>query len=104
MNVTGLAVGQLYMVTRKWNAWSGAIAASASTFKLADTWDSEQSLLGYNGPSLLTAASSNTRDNDASLHFVEFARLDASQATGDDATTCAAIRKLAPTLTPNASN
>ena len=74
------------------------------TFKLADTWDGEQSLLGYNGPSLLSAASMNTRDNDDSLHFVDFARLDASQATGDDATTCAAVRKLAPTLTPDASN
>jgi hypothetical protein len=103
-NVTGLAVGQLYLSSRKYNAWSGTIATGANTFKLADTWDGEQSLLGYDGPSLLSAASMNTRDNDDSLHFVDFARLDASQATGDDATTCAAVRKLAPTLTPDASN
>lgn len=103
-NVTGLAVGQLYMSSRKYNAWSGTIATGANTFKLADTWDGEQSLLGYSGPSLLSAASSNSRDSDDSLHFVDFARLDASQATGDDPTTCAAVRTLAPTLTPDASD
>ncbi len=104
LDVTGLAVGQLYMATRTWNEWSGSIATGASTFKLADKWNSEQSLLGYNGSSLLTAATSGTPDNDASLHFVQFARLGASQATGDEAATCAAVRSLAGTLTPDASN
>ena len=103
-NVTGLAVGQIYLSSRKYNAWSGTIATGANAFKLADSWDGEQSLLGYTGSPLLTAAASNTRDSDDSLHFVEFARLDASQATGDDATTCAAVRMLAPTLTPAASD
>ena len=104
MNVTGLATGQIYIVTRTWNAWSGTIAAGAATFRLADDWNTEQDLLGYNGSSLLTAATSGARDNDASLHFVEFARLAATQATGDDATTCAAIRSLAPKMTPDAAN
>ena len=81
-NVTGLAVGQLYLSSRKYNAWSGTIATGANTFKLADTWDGEQSLLGYDGPSLLSAASMNTRDNDDSLHFVDFARLDAVAGHG----------------------
>ena len=38
-----------------------------------------------------------------SLHFVEFARLDANQASGDDAAICKAIIELAPTLTPQAA-
>lgn len=104
LNVTGLAVGQIYLATRTWNVWSGTIAANASAFKLADKWNTEQSLLGYNGSQILTEATSGTPDNDASLHFVEFARLAASQATGDDATVCAAVRSLAGTLTPDAAN
>jgi hypothetical protein len=101
-NVTGLATGQIYLATRRWTLWSGTIAAGASTFKLADDWHAETDTLGYNGSPLLTSASS--RDNNASLHFVEFARLATTQATGDDATTCAAIRSLAPSLTPSAAN
>jgi hypothetical protein len=101
MNTTGLVTGQLYMATRRSTLWSGTVAASASTFKLADNWNAETDTLGYSGSSLLTSPSS--RDNDASLHFVEFARLSATQATGDDAATCAAIRSLAPTLTPSAA-
>jgi hypothetical protein len=104
MNVTGLATGQLYMSTRAWNVWSGTVATGAAAFKLKDDWNSEADVLGINGSSLLTAATSATRDNDPTLHFVEFARLGATQATGDDASTCAAIRMLAASLTPNAAN
>jgi hypothetical protein len=100
-NVTGLATGQIYLATRRWTLWSGTIAAGASTFKLADDWNAETDTLGYSGSSLLTSPSS--KDNNTSLHFVEFARLAATQATGDDATTCAAIRMLAPSLTPSAA-
>lgn len=104
VNVTGFITGQVYLATRTPSSWSGVVPASATTFTLADKWSTEQSLLGYNGSSLLTAATSATPDGDASLHFVQFARLDASQASGDDATTCAAVRSLAGTLTPDASN
>jgi hypothetical protein len=100
-NVTGLATGQIYLATRRWTLWSGTIAAGASTFKLADDWNAETDTLGYSGSSLLTSPSS--KDNNTSLHFVEFAHLAATQATGDDATTCAAIRMLAPSLTPSAA-
>ncbi len=99
LNTTGLVTGQLYISTRESTIWSGTVAASSSTFQLADNWTSETDTLGYNGSSLLTSPSS--KDNDASLHFVEFARLSATQATGDDATTCTAIRSLAPSLTPS---
>jgi hypothetical protein len=101
MNTTGLVTGQLYLATRMSIIWSGTVAAGASAFKLADNWSLENDTLGYSGSSLLTSPSS--KDNDASLHFVEFARLSATQATGDDATTCTAIRSLAPSLTPSAA-
>ena len=101
MNTTGLVTGQLYIAARRSTIWSGTVAASASEFRLADNWTSETDTLGYSGSSLLTSPSS--KDNNASLHFVEFARLAATQATGDDATTCAAIRMLAPSLTPSAA-
>ena len=104
VNVTGFLTGQVYLATRTASAWSGTIAAGASTFKLADKWNTEQALLGYNGSSLLTSATAAVPDNDASLHFVQFARLNASQAAGDDAATCAAVRSLAGTLTPDAAN
>jgi hypothetical protein len=104
VNVTGFVTGQVYLATRTWSVWSGTVPTGASTFKLANSWNSEQSLLGYNGSQLLTAATSATPDNDASLHFVLFARLGASQATGDDPTTCAAVRGLVSMLTPGASN
>jgi hypothetical protein len=104
MNVTGLTTGQLYISSRRWNEWSGTIDAGSNTFTLADDWEADSDLLGYNGSSLLTENSSATRDNDASLHFVTFARLTPTQATGDDTSVCAAVRSLAPTLAPEASN
>jgi hypothetical protein len=104
MNVSGLVTGQIYIATRRWNTFSGTIPPGSTSFTLADNWSSEQDLLGYSGSSLLTATTSGTRDSVAAEHFVTFARLTVTQATGDDATTCAAIRTLAPSLTPKASN
>jgi hypothetical protein len=104
MNVTGLATGQIYEVNRRHCHWSGTIAASAPAFQLADDWDTEQSLLGYSGSSLLTEATSGAKDSDPSEHFVGFARLTAAQAAGSDTTVCATVRSLAPTLTPTANN
>jgi hypothetical protein len=103
MNVTGLATGQLYIATRRWNQWSGTVAAGSNTFTIPDNWNSESDLLGYNGSSLLTETSAGTKDNDASLHFVTFARLAPTQATGDDATICSSVRTLAPMLAPEAT-
>jgi hypothetical protein len=109
VGVTGFATGQVYLASRAYSAWSGtvppsALAAQAGPIKLADKWNNEQALLGYSGSSLLTSATMAVPDNNASLHFVQLARLDASQATGDDASTCSAVRSLAGTLTPDASN
>jgi len=104
VNVTGLATGQIYLSSRRWNEWSGTVPTGSNTFTLPDNWDIESDLLGYNGSSLLTETAAATKDNDDSLHFVTFARLTPSQAMGDDADTCAAVRSLAPTLAPQASN
>ena len=104
LNVTGLVTGQIYIVTRSWSEWTGDVAGNASTFNLAVDWNSEQDVLGINGPSLLSMAASGVKDSDPSLHFVTFARLMPSQATGTDADICTAVRQLAPTLTPSATN
>jgi hypothetical protein len=104
MNVTGLTTGQIYVSLRTYTQWSGAIAAGSNNFTLADDWDSDTDLLGYDGSSLLTSTASASKDNDASLHFATFARLSASQATGDDTAVCTAIRSLAPMLAPEATN
>jgi hypothetical protein len=104
LNMTGLVTGQLYLASREWATWSGTVATGASSFTLSDDWNSDLSVLGINGPSLLTEATSGVRDSDATLRFAGFARLGATQATGDDAAICAAVRSLAPTLTPTASN
>jgi hypothetical protein len=104
MNVTGLTTGQIYVSIRKYSQWSGDIAAGSSNFTLADDWDSDTDLLGYSGSSLLTSTASASKDNDASLHFATFARLSATQATGDDTAICTAIRSLAPMLAPKATD
>ena len=98
----GSNIGDLYCSQRDWNQFDGAVAYDASTFKVPVTWGSEQDALGYSGSSLVTESASP--DTDASQHFVWFAKLDATQATGDDTAICHAIRSLVPTLTPGAMN
>jgi hypothetical protein len=104
MNITGIATGQIYMVNRTWYALSGVIDGSASSFNLAVDWGSDQDVLGLNGPSILSETGTAVKDSDASQHFATLVRLSSTQATGDDASVCTAIRSLAPTLAPSASN
>lgn len=104
MSITGIATGQIYMVARTRFALSGTIAASASTFDLAVDWDSEQDVLGVNGPPILSMTASAVKDGNPAMHFATFARLSASQATGSDADVCSAIRSLAPMLASDANN
>ena len=99
-NISGIATGQVFYTTRMTNTWSGSIGQMASTFTLSLLPIHEQVLLGYNGSSLITTPSQLSADKTA--HFVDFARLDATQATGDDTATCNAVRMLAPMLAPNA--
>ena len=104
MSITGIAAGQIYMVDRTRYALSGSVAASASTFDLAVDWKSDQDVLGVNGPPILSMTAAAVKDSNAASHFATFARLGDSQATGSDAAICSAIRSLAPTMAPNASN
>jgi hypothetical protein len=104
MTITGIASGQIYMVDRTRYALSGNVAASASTFDLAVDWTSEQDVLGVNGPPILSMTASAVKDSNAAMHFATFARLGDSQATGSDSAICSAIRMLAPTMAPTASN
>lgn len=99
-NISGIATGQVFYTTRMTNTWSGSISQGASKFTLTLAPIHEQVLLGYNGSSLITTPSQLSADKTA--HFVDFARLDATQATGDDAATCDAVRTLASMLAPMA--
>ncbi len=98
--VSGATSGNLYLAQRDWSLWSGAVAASPSIFKIAVTWGEEQDPLGYAGSSLVTQTAAI--DGDAAQHYVWFARLDSTQATGDPTAICAAVRALVPSLTPDA--
>jgi hypothetical protein len=100
--LSGGITGEVYVAVRSYNELSGTAPDTSHTLKLADSWDQTENCLGYNGSPALTGQ--GVRASDPSFHFAELARLDPSQATGDDAAICAAIRSLAPTLTPNASD
>lgn len=99
-NLSGIATGQVFYASRQVNTWSGSVGQIGSGFRLALVPRDDNNQLGYNGSPLLTTQS-NVSAN-ASLHFVEFARLDETRATGDDTATCNAVRTLAPMLTPKA--
>ena len=98
--VTGPASGDLYCVQRDWNQYSGSVAANATTFEVPVTWDSDQDSLGYSGSSVITEQ--DVPDSDPSQHYVWFAKLDPTQATGTDAEICASVRSLVSMLTPDA--
>jgi hypothetical protein len=104
MSITGIAAGQIYMVARSKFAMSGGVAASPRSFDLAVQWSSEQDVLGVNGPPILSMTAAAVKDSDPAQHFATFVRLTDAQATGDDTSVCAAMRSLAPTLAPSASN
>jgi hypothetical protein len=96
----GSNLGDLYCAQRDWNQWGGPVPYSATKFSVPATWGSEQDALGYSGSSLVTQSAAP--DADASQHYVWFAKLGPTQATGDDATICAEVRSLVRTLTPGA--
>jgi hypothetical protein len=98
----GSNLGDLYCIQRDWNQYAGSVAVNATTFSVPVTWAPDQDPLGYSGSDLVTQSSEP--DPDASQHYVWFAKLDPTQATGDDTAICAAIRSLVPTLTPAALN
>ena len=100
-NISGVGTGKVYSAARDTNTWSGTVAATGSAFTVPDVLPKhEEALLGYDGTPLLATQSSVAVD--PSLHFVQLARLDATQSAGDDPTVCNTVRTLATTLTPKA--
>jgi hypothetical protein len=100
-SITGAVTGKIFVAPRQWSQLSGTVADVKSVFKLPLQWDQEQNVMSYDGSPLL--ATGAVRAADASLHFVQFARLSAEQAAGDDAAICRSVTTLAPTLTPEAA-
>lgn len=99
--ISGVVSGKIFTAPRQWTQMSGIVPDLASTVRLSLMWDQEQNVMSYDGSPLL--ASSAVRAADATLHFSQFVRLQDGQAVGDDATICATVVELAPTLTPEAS-
>lgn len=97
-NISGIATGQVFYSARQTNTWSGSIGQSSNSFILSLAPKHENDQLGYNGSPFLTTQS--TLAADKTLHIVEFARLNETQATGNDTATCDAVRMLATTLAP----
>jgi hypothetical protein len=100
IRVSGSASGTLYLVSRQWTAYAGAIAANADTFNLTLDWDQRRSTLALDGPQLLLTEVA--RAPDSTKHLVEFSRLSEKEASGPDAQRCETLRTLAPSLTPKA--
>jgi hypothetical protein len=102
-SLTGTVVGRIFTAPRQWMDYQATVPSVTTTFSLPVTWDQEQNVMSFDPPTNFTLGSASVRAGDPKLHFVDFARLAAGQATGDDAAICAAVLKLAPTLTPKAS-
>jgi hypothetical protein len=99
--ISGTVTGKVFVAAREWTSMSGTVPSVGSVFTLPLQWDQEPNVMAYDGSAFLGAEA--IRAADASLHYAQFARLSADQATGDDAAICKSIVKLAPTLTPKAA-
>jgi hypothetical protein len=97
----GTITGEIYTAAREWASYSGTAAGVSSVFKLAMGWEQEPNVMSFEGSPFL--GSSAVRAADASLHFVELARLSADQTIGEDLALCQRLVELAPTLTPEAA-
>ncbi len=99
-DVTAPTKGNLYVAQRDWTQYAGDVAFDTTSFKLAVTWNTEESVLGYTGSELITQTSDP--DTDPSQHYVYFVRLTADEATGDPTAICSAVRALVPSVAPAA--
>ncbi|HET8938578.1 MAG TPA: hypothetical protein VFN67_34270 [Polyangiales bacterium] len=103
LTLSGAISGRVFVCGRAWHVFAGEIPVgdAVQTFMLADDWNQELNVLGYEGSDLLTTRT--VRAADPSLHFAELARLTGVAGTGDDDAICADVRSLAASLTPSAS-
>ena len=97
--ISGALNGTRYSASRLWTSYAGRAAKRATNFRLAMDWKQEESVLGVTVDALKVQGA---KDGDSTLHFAQFARLSDTQASGDDAAICAAVRALAPSLTAEA--
>jgi hypothetical protein len=100
LKITSLTSGRLMAVMRNWTEYSGVVAEGASLLSMRLDWGQSRSTLKADNDFLRSDAS---RDPDQSRSVVEWGRMTGEQAAGDDSTICEAVRDLAKTLTPNAS-
>jgi hypothetical protein len=101
LHISGIAQGARYTVIRAFSDWSGTIGAGATTFQLAvPDWGQDEAILGATADLL---KQTGVPDANPAGHFTQFAELTSEQVQGDDETVCATVRRLAPTLTPDAS-
>jgi hypothetical protein len=98
---SSIVSGKIFVAPRQWTSMSGLVPAVRTLFKLPLDWSQEANVMAYDDNPLL--ASEAVRAADPALHFVQFARLTAEQATGDDSAICSSIATLAKTLTPEAA-
>ena len=99
---SGTIVGRIFVAPREWSELGGTVPSVSSRFRLALKWDQEANVMSFDGSPLL--GSQVVRAADATLHFVELARLSVDQAQGsDDSVVCASLLPLVPTLTPEAA-
>lgn len=97
----GTIVGEIYTAARDWNVLTGSVPGVGSVIKLSVEWDQEPNVMAFEGSPFL--GSTAVRAADPTGHFVELARLNDEQASGDDSTLCQRLIDLAPSLTPEAS-
>jgi hypothetical protein len=97
----GTVTGKIFSAVREWSSLSGVVPDVRSRFTLPLSWDSEPNIMAFDGSPFL--GSSAVRAADPALHFAQLARLQPTEAVGDDATICSEVIALAPTLTPEAA-
>jgi hypothetical protein len=97
----GAVTGKIFAAGRDWSAFSGLVPETGPLIKLSVEWDQEPNVMAVEGsPFLHTEA---VRAADASLHFVELARLTDDMTDAEDLALCRRLVELAPTLTPDAA-
>lgn len=99
--ISGVVTGKIFVAPRQWTSMHGTAPDVSSAFRLPLLWDQEPNVMSYDGSPLL--ASSAARAAEATLHFVQLARLTEEQAAGDDHAICTRVVELAKTLTPEAA-
>lgn len=97
----GTVNGKIFTAAREWTTYAGTVPDTSSLIKLSLEWDQEPNVMAFEGSPFL--GSTAVRAADASLHFVELARLSSEQTSGDDRAVCQRLVELAPTLTAAAA-